>query len=87
MGKLSISELLTLLLALCGAVLSTVLAVTEIRKDRRKVQVRCRIALSSSPTGDIWEFVSVDAVNIGNRPVEITMAGLLMKNGNMFTQA
>lgn len=84
--SLSTVELLTLLLALYGAVLSTVLGIRELRKDRRQIRVTCRMALTPSPTGGVWEFVSVEAVNTGHRPVEITMAGLLMKNGNLFTQ-
>ena len=75
---LSTSELLALLIASYGAVLSTILAIRELRKDRRKVRVTCRMALAPSPGGDVWEFVSVEAVNVGHRPVEMKMAGLLM---------
>jgi hypothetical protein len=84
--SLTTSDVLTLLIALYGAVLSTVLALKELRKDKRQVKVTCRMALAPSPVGDVWEFISVEAVNTGHRPVEITMAGLLMKNGDLFTQ-
>jgi hypothetical protein len=84
---LSTSEILTLLVALYGAVLSTVLGVRELRKGKRKVRVTCKMALAPNPAGsDVWEFVSIQAVNDGYRPVEIKMAGLLMSNGEFFTQ-
>ena len=86
--QVSTSDVLTLLVALYGVILSTVLAVRELRKDRRQLRVSCRMALAPSPTptGDMWEFVSVEVVNTGHRPIEISMAGLLMSNGYLFTQ-
>lgn len=82
--QLSTSELLTLLIALYGAVLSTVLVIREIKKDRPKVLVRCRMALAPALGDDLWEFVEVCAVNTGHRSVEITAAGLSMSNGYQF---
>lgn len=84
---LSTSEILTLLVALYGAVPSTVLGVRELRRDRRQVRVACKMALAPNPVGSgVWEFVSVEAVNDGYRPVEVKMAGLLMSSGEFFTQ-
>ena len=84
--QLSLSEALTLLIAVYGASLSTVLAVREIRKERRRVAVTCRVALVPAPVEGVWKFVDVSAVNVGHRPVEIRAAGLNMSNGHQFTQ-
>jgi hypothetical protein len=45
------------------------------------------MALAPSPSGGVWEFVAIQAINVGHRPLEITMAGLMMNNGDVFTQA
>ena len=82
--QLLTSELLTLLIALYGAALSTVLAIREVKRDKPKVLVRCRMALAAAPEYDLWEFVEVCAVNTGHRSVEITAAGLSMSNGYQF---
>jgi len=39
-----------------------------------------------SLTGDVWEFVAIDAVNSGHRPVEIVFAGLMLNDKSEFTQ-
>jgi hypothetical protein len=86
-------EQITLLIAAYGAVLGTVatgisvvLALKELRKEKRSVRVTCSMALVPPPAGDVWEFVSVKAVNTGHRPVQITSAGLFMNDGNLFFQ-
>ena len=84
--SLTTSELLTLLLALYGAIVSTVLAIRELSRDKRRLRVTCRIALTPSPSGGVWEFVKVNAVNIGHRPIQVKMAELRMSNGDLFTQ-
>ena len=83
---ISMSDSLTLLVALYAAILSTVLAVREIRKDKRQIRVTCRMALATAPTRDIWDLVEIHAVNVGHRPVQITSAWLSMSNGYQFTQ-
>jgi hypothetical protein len=78
--QVSGSELLTLIVALYGAVLSTILGVREIRRGRRRVRVMCCMALGVAQR-DVLEFIQVTAVNVGYRPVEIVAAGLLMSDG------
>jgi hypothetical protein len=79
-------EVLTLFVAAYGAVLSTLLAIRQLRAQRRALKVSCRLAVTSQPTGEISELVSIIAVNTGVRPVEVKMAGLLMSNKDLFTQ-
>ncbi len=77
---MSLTELLTFLIALYGAIVSTVLAIKELRKENRRVRVSCMMAMAPSPSGQMWEFVALKAVNIGHRPVQITIAGLILSN-------
>jgi len=79
-------EVLTLFVAAYGAVLSTLLAIRQLRAQRRALKVSCRLVVTSQPTGEISELVSIIAVNTGVRPVEVKMAGLLMSNKDLFTQ-
>jgi len=83
---ISMSDFLILLIALYGAALSTVLAVREIKREKRQIQVTCKMTLVPAPTGGVWEFVKIHAVNTGHRPVQITSAGLNMSNGYQFIQ-
>jgi hypothetical protein len=83
---MSTSEILTLVLAAYAAILSTILGIAQLGRERRRVKVNCRLAVSATPGGKSAEFISIQAVNMGQRPVEVHMAGLLMNNGRTFTQ-
>lgn len=67
---------LTLLIALYGAVLSTIIFWRERQKEKRTIRVECRIAIGLSPSGTPGRYVSIVAVNSGHRPVTIIQAGL-----------
>jgi len=75
-----------LFIAIYGALLSTIIAIREVTKDKRRVKVTCMVALSPISSGETWEFISVDAVNIGHRPIQIKSAGLIMSDKKFFTQ-
>jgi len=83
--NLSAVELVTLLLALYGTVVSTTLAFREMRKDRRGIRVICRLGPLVGPSGPISDVVSIQAVNIGHRPVTISGAGFLFSNDLQMT--
>jgi hypothetical protein len=89
----SASDSYTLLIAVYGALLGTigtilsiVLAIREFRKDKRSVRVECNMSLGPTSTGEVLQFVSINAVNTGHRPVEVTTAGLLLNDGNLMIQ-
>ena len=84
---MSQSEIFTLIVAVYGAVLSTLLAIREFTKDRRRVKVVCRSAFAFPPGGDeTWKFISIHVVNTGHRPIQISQAGILLSDGNSVTQ-
>ncbi len=72
------SEIVTLLLAIYGAALSTWLAIREIRKDKQNVKVSCTYGLVPTGNGDdMMKFLVVEVVNRGPRPIQIVSAGLM----------
>lgn len=79
-------ELPTVLIAAYGAVLSTILAVRELMQNARRIRVYCKIAVAAPTPGIRWDFVVIEAINKGPRPVTITAAGLRMDNGYFFSQ-
>jgi hypothetical protein len=78
-------EAITLLLAIYGAVLSTILAIREIRKDERKILVRCNLVLSTIHLDEVRQHIKISAVNVGHRPVELVSTGLYLSNKLVFT--
>lgn len=79
-------KILTLAIALWGAILSTILAVREIKKERRSVKVTCSLGVGGPVLSDeIFQLVTIEAVNTGHRPVEIVSAGLRLSNSSYFT--
>ena len=86
-GPISTFEAIALLVAAYGAVLSTILGITQLRQEKRKLRVSCRLDITSLPGGEMVDLVCIDVVNTGHRPVEVKTAGLLMSNGHLFTEA
>jgi hypothetical protein len=85
-GTVTTAEILTLVVAVYAAILSTILGAAQFRREKRRIKVSCRLAVTALPAGESVELVSIEAVNTGHRPIEIRMAGLLMSNGHLFTQ-
>lgn len=83
---MSQSEIFTLIVAVYGALLSTVIAIRELTKDKRRVKVTCNVSLVPLSSDETWEFISIDVVNIGHRPIQISSAGIIMSDGNYYTQ-
>ena len=79
-------EIITLFIAIYGALLSTIIAIREITKDKRQVKIVCRYALAFPPGDETWKFISIDVVNTGHRPIQINQAGILLSDGSSFTQ-
>lgn len=78
---------LTLILAIWGATLSTLLGILEIIKfaqsvvqNRRRLRVNFLPEISASPQGEPRMYVRIYVVNVGNRPVQLISAGLVLKN-------
>jgi hypothetical protein len=74
-------EVVLFALAIYGAVLSTWNLIKAIRKDRRAVRVTAgsMIPVSNGQSGDAW--AHVEATNIGQRPVTITMIAFELGGG------
>jgi len=73
------SDVITLFIALYGAILSTAIFWREQQKDRRTLRVSCRISFGISARGTTTgqHYLSIEAVNNGHRPITITQVGLL----------
>jgi hypothetical protein len=67
--QISNLEIITLLLAIYGAVVSTALVIIESKRDKRKILVTCTMALGETVEGPILELVSITTVNDSHRPV------------------
>lgn len=65
-----------LIIAAYGAILSTILAIHELRKDKRRVSVTCKITGIVSGGNVKWKWIKITAVNSGHRPIVIENAGL-----------
>lgn len=79
-------EILTTTLAIWGAILSTILAILEIIKNKRKLRVNFSYEPSVSESGEPKLFIRVYAVNLGHRPITIIGAGILLQNGIEYLQ-
>lgn len=84
---MSESEIITLVIAIYGASLSTIIAIREFTKDKRRVKVTCNYAMVFPPgSSKSWGFISIRVVNIGHRPIQINQAGILLSDGKSVTQ-
>lgn len=74
-------EVVLFALAIYGAVLSTWNLIKAIRKDRRAVRVTAgsKIHVANGRTGATW--AHIEATNIGQRPVTVTMIALELEGG------
>jgi hypothetical protein len=85
-SALSILDYITLSIAIWGAVLSTILAIRSLQKDKRQIRVTCifkeqTISQDGVPTNII---VGIKAVNVGHRNVRIDYAGLITNSGKYY---
>jgi len=68
-------------IAIYGAILSTILAIRESLKGKRKLKVSCNLSLTIRPdNNNPWWLVTIKIVNKGYRPVTVTNAAILLKN-------
>ena len=74
-------EVVLFALSIYGAVLSTWNLISAFRKDRRAVRVTAgsKIPVFNGQTGATW--AHIEATNIGQRPVTITMIALELESG------
>lgn len=73
-------DVVTLVLSVWGATLSTILALRELNKDRRKIKVFVDYQGNISSDGDA-STITVRTVNVGHRPIEIIKAGFMYERG------
>ena len=75
---------LTTILAIWGALLSTVLAIREFAKDRRSIKVQCQMGTPWPPVDAYGrhhdDMVIITAVNTGQRPINITGMGFTLSD-------
>jgi hypothetical protein len=83
--KMEPKDIITLIIAFWGAIISTILAFREFFREKRKVNVKCQLSVCAFPNENRW-FITIIAVNNGHRPVLINQGGLVMKNGQSFFQ-
>lgn len=71
---MSRSEIITLIIAAYGAVLSTIAILVQLLSDRAKVKLKVRrnMKTHNAPQYEGMTIVTVDVVNTGRRPVTIT---------------
>lgn len=84
-------ENIALLLAIYGAVLSTVLGLREIWKDRQNLKVSCTYGfVPMDPMkfvkDEAMKFVIIEVVNRGPRPIEIVAAGFMLSDRSIWFQ-
>jgi len=79
---LGLKDLLTLLLAVYGAVISTILAFKKLREYKYKVLLFCTVELEEPVKDEDGKklFVTLQAVNVGHRDLEIEELGFLDSN-------
>jgi hypothetical protein len=80
-----------LLLGLWGAVLSTILALLRLLEyygqQRPRITVSATQGFLVAPEAPQFDVILLEAVNTGRRPVTITEAYLVLKNGTKFAPA
>lgn len=72
---------ITQILAVYGAILSTLLALMQIIKDMRRIKVVVDFSITVDSRDGENSTISIRAVNVGHRPVEITRAGFIYQDG------
>ncbi len=85
---------LTFILAIWGATLSTALGILQaikfaqgIIQNKRRLRVSFHPEISASPNGEPRMYIRIYVVNIGQRPVQLISAGLVLQNGIQYDQA
>lgn len=81
---MSDAQLLTLIVAAWGAVLSTLLAAREVIRDRRRVKVVVLPLISMTRNGEFIDLWRVRVVNVRHRPVEIEKVGVSTRNATRY---
>ena len=75
-------DYITLGIAIWGALLSTILAIKNLQKDKRQVSVSCHlIEQTRSQDGTIKNMIiGIKAINTGHRDIKLEYAGLITKS-------
>ena len=77
----TVIDAITAVAAVWGAVLSSVLAIREVRRDRPRLRVFCSFAALQAAPGP-WRGIEIKAVNTGERAVAVEEAGLRLSDGS-----
>jgi len=81
---MSAFELMTLTLALWGAILSTILGLNELWSRRKKLKVKNEIFYDTLTGEGLEAFYTLSCVNIGERIIRLQNFGLLLPNKEKF---
>jgi len=79
---MSAVEVITIVVALWGAGLSTALAIRDYFKDRPRLKVYSFVGELPVPSGKPPRFIILQVTNVGHRPITICDAGLELSNGS-----
>lgn len=74
-------EIITVVVALYGAILSTYIYITQRNDKRRKIKVKLTAGLMNPPTPSQEFMLFLEVINIGNRKVTINSTGLRLPEG------
>ena len=77
-------QIATILIAVYGAFLSTILAIYKISSDRKRLKVNLDLAVISDSINKPQNVLSLSCANIGKRPITIQSYGIEMPNKNNF---
>lgn len=73
-------QIATILIAVYGAFLSTILAIYKISSDRKRLKVNLDLAVKSDSINKPRNVLSLSCANIGKRPITIQSYGIEMPN-------
>jgi len=74
---------ITTILAIWGAILSTVLAIQRLQENRRRLKVDIGISVAKTSAG-VKKYLFIQATNISKRPISLSSYGLLSPDGNVY---
>lgn len=73
---------ITTILAIWGAILSTVLAIQRLQENRRRLKVEVGISLIGAAT--VEKYLYLHASNISKRPISLSSYGLLLPDKKQY---
>jgi hypothetical protein len=79
-------DVVVAIVALWGAVLSTVIFIRDLRKEKSKIRVKTSFSFLTFPNSKADPKICVTAMNAGNVPVTLSSVHIAMPNGKNYVQ-